>query len=102
MQTLTISSRSYRLRDFSPLFKDRVQIRLANSSKLKIKRSRNRLNNSIDEGNVIYGVNTGFGKLSDVQIEKADQELLQLNLIRSHATGIGEPLSIEICRAIMF
>ena len=101
MQTLTISSRSYRLRDFSPLFKDRVQIRLANSSKLKIKRSRNRLNNSIDEGNVIYGVNTGFGKLSDVQIEKADQELLQLNLIRSHATGIGEPLSIGICRAIM-
>ena len=34
-------------------------------------------------------------------IEKADQELLQLNLIRSHATGIGEPLSIGICRAIM-
>ena len=101
MNTLTISSRSYRLKDFSPLFKDMVKIRLANSSKLKIKRSRNRLNNSINKGITIYGVNTGFGKLSEIQIEKTDQELLQLNLIRSHATGIGKPLSIGICRTIM-
>src|SRR6266498_2629099 len=42
---------------------------------------------------VIYGVNTGFGKLSDVRIPHAELHQLQLNLIRSHACGIGNPLS---------
>src|SRR5690625_2501205 len=46
----------------------------------------------------MYGINTGFGKFSDVIIEKAD---LQLNLIRSHACGIGEPLSEAISRTMM-
>lgn len=101
METLTISSKSYKLKDFSPLFENRVKIKLANSSKIKIKRSRDRLNKSIKQGNTIYGVNTGFGKLSDIQIKEADQELLQLNLIRSHAAGVGDPLSIGICRTIM-
>ncbi len=101
METLTISSKSYKLKDFSALFRGRVKIKLTNSSKIKIKRSRQRLNSRINKGDIIYGVNTGFGKLSDVQIKKTDQELLQLNLIRSHATGVGEPLGIGICRTIM-
>lgn len=50
---------------------------------------------------VVYGVNTGFGKLSDVRI--ADSELLelQLNLVRSHACGVGEPLSEPETRAML-
>src|SRR5438094_9249961 len=42
---------------------------------------------------VVYGVNTGFGKLSDVRIPHADLRQLQLNLVRSHACGVGQPLS---------
>src|SRR6266571_87095 len=50
---------------------------------------------------VIYGVNTGFGKLSDVRILHAELHQLQLNLIRSHACGIGNPLSEGEVRAMM-
>jgi len=50
---------------------------------------------------VVYGVNTGFGKLSDVRIPQGDLRQLQLNLVRSHACGIGDPLSEPEVRAMI-
>jgi histidine ammonia-lyase len=50
---------------------------------------------------VVYGVSTGFGKLSDVRIRHADLGELQLNLVRSHACGIGNPLSESEVRVMM-
>jgi histidine ammonia-lyase len=50
---------------------------------------------------VVYGVTTGFGKLSDVRIPRDVLSELQLNLVRSHACGIGEPLSEAEVRAMM-
>src|SRR5437867_12724178 len=50
---------------------------------------------------VTYGVNTGFGKLSDVRIPHAELYQLQLNLIRSHACGIVNALSDGEVRAMM-
>src|SRR6266542_2056314 len=50
---------------------------------------------------VVYGVTTGFGKLSDVRIPQSELRQLQLNLVRSHACGIGNPLSEAEVRAMM-
>ncbi len=50
---------------------------------------------------LIYGINTGLGKLSDKRISYDDIKRLQINLIRSHAAGIGEPLSEPETRAII-
>ena len=50
---------------------------------------------------VVYGVNTGFGKLSDVRVSQDDLRQLQLNLVRSHACGIGPLLSEPEVRAMM-
>jgi histidine ammonia-lyase len=50
---------------------------------------------------VVYGVTTGFGKLSDVRIPRVALNELQLNLVRSHACGIGAPLSEPEVRAMM-
>src|SRR6266478_2613112 len=50
---------------------------------------------------IVYGVNTGFGKLSDIRIAQGELRELQLNLVRSHACGIGNPLSIPEVRAMM-
>ncbi len=50
---------------------------------------------------VVYGVNTGFGKLADVRIPHDELRELQLNLVRSHACGIGPPLSEAEVRAMM-
>ncbi len=47
----------------------------------------------------VYGVNTGFGDLATVRVAPADQRALQLNLIRSHAVGVGAPLPEDVVRA---
>ena len=49
----------------------------------------------------MYGVNTGFGDLATVRVAHADQRALQLNLIRSHAVGLGAPLPEDVVRAIL-
>src|SRR5215813_5108068 len=55
----------------------------------------------IERDSVVYGVTTGFGKLSDVRIPRDALSELQLNLVRSHACGIGEPLTETEVRAMM-
>ncbi len=55
----------------------------------------------VAERRTVYGVNTGFGKLSDVHVPPDELRLLQLNLVRSHACGVGEPLSAEETRALI-
>ncbi|HEX2084358.1 MAG TPA: aromatic amino acid lyase, partial [Solirubrobacteraceae bacterium] len=56
---------------------------------------------AIAEGRVVYGVTTGFGQLSDVRIPADQAAQLQLNLLRSHAVGIGEPLDEEVVRGML-
>ena len=55
--------------------------------------SRAIIDDIVSKGRVAYGINTGFGLFSDVVIEEDKLEQLQLNLIRSHASGVGEPLT---------
>jgi histidine ammonia-lyase len=50
-------------------------------------------------GEAIYGVTTGFGRLANVTVDPADAVALQVNLVRSHAAGTGEPLAIPFVRA---
>ena len=52
-------------------------------------------------GDAVYGVNTGFGKLANQRIAQADLETLQLNLLRSHAVGVGEPMFEPVVRLIL-
>src|SRR5205085_396819 len=49
----------------------------------------------------IYAVNTGVGLLADVRIPREELDQLQRNVVRSHATGVGEPLDRDVVRAIM-
>ena len=56
---------------------------------------------ALGEGRVVYGVTTGFGQLSSVRIDAADAAALQVNLLRSHAVGSGEPLDAEIVRGMV-
>jgi histidine ammonia-lyase len=49
----------------------------------------------------VYGVNTGFGKLASTRISEADLATLQLNLIRSHSVGVGEPLAPAVLRLML-
>ena len=57
--------------------------------------------NNLKTEKPIYGVNTGYGNLSNISIQGKDLERLQINLIRSHASGIGDPLDLGIVRTII-
>ncbi len=80
---------------------NKVQVQLTEEAWAKVDAARSVIEQSIDQGKVIYGVNTGFGKLSDVQIKNGFLKDLQYHLIRSHASGVGEPFSEEISRVMM-
>ena len=63
--------------------------------------SRRLVEQAIASGQTIYGINTGFGKLANVRIAPDKLDNLQVNLIRSHAAGVGAPLPPEVVRAVM-
>ncbi|HEU5042210.1 MAG TPA: histidine ammonia-lyase [Gemmatimonadales bacterium] len=63
--------------------------------------SRRLVERAIESGQTIYGINTGFGKLANVRIAPHQLEQLQVNLIRSHAAGVGAPLPAGVVRAAM-
>lgn len=64
-------------------------------------RSRSLVEQAVAAGETMYGINTGFGKLANVRIAPDALERLQINLLRSHAAGVGEPLPAEVVRAMM-
>lgn len=63
--------------------------------------SRGRVERALASGQTIYGINTGFGKLANVRIAPGDLDRLQVNLIRSHAAGVGAPLPPDVVRGLM-
>jgi len=63
--------------------------------------SRAVVDGAVARGEVIYGVNTGFGNFADVRIGAGDLEALQRNLVRSHAAGVGPTLPVLETRALM-
>src|SRR5215471_17577152 len=77
------------------------QVEISSLAKPRILASRKVVEEIIVRDAVVYGVTTGFGKLSDVRIPRDALSELQLNLVRSHACGIGEPLSEPEVRAMM-
>ena len=76
-------------------------ITLGNASILRIQAARAVIDKMAAEDQKVYGVTTGFGHLSKVRIPHDQLQDLQHNLLRSHAAGVGEPLSEEVTRAMM-
>ncbi len=77
------------------------QLTLPESSRAVIRASQQVVQRAADGDAPVYGVNTGFGKLANQRISKAQLDTLQLNLIRSHSVGVGEPLAPEIVRLML-
>ncbi|CAM3999836.1 histidine ammonia-lyase [Mesobacillus thioparans] len=74
---------------------------ISQESMEKVKKSREAVEKIVAEKRTIYGINTGFGKFSDVIIDERDVNSLQLNLIRSHACGVGDPFPEVVSRAMI-
>ena len=67
----------------------------------RVQKSREAVDRIVQNDKTVYGINTGFGKFSDVKIDEKDTRDLQLHLIRSHACGVGEPFSETVSRAMV-
>jgi len=80
---------------------DDERISIAETSMEQVQASRRAVDKIVADKKSVYGINTGFGKLSDVMIKREDVEDLQLNLIRSHASGVGDPFPEIVSRAMM-
>ena len=76
-------------------------VRASPASLKRVEMFRALLEEKLKRSEVVYGVNTGFGSLSDKAVRPEDLEKLQLNLIRSHSAGVGTPLPAEVVRAAM-
>ena len=76
-------------------------VEIAKEARERITAGRAAIEQILAEGRVVYGVNTGFGKLSDVHIPPQKLGALQINLVRSHAGGVGRPLSVSESRAML-
>jgi len=80
---------------------ERETVSLAKSARASMEGSRAVVEAAIASGKVVYGVTTGFGDLVKVRIAPEEMRAVQVNLLRSHASGVGEPLSEAETRATL-
>lgn len=94
-----LDGRHLSLEDIRAIAEDRVPVRVTAQARARVAAARRLVDEKFGIGDAIYGVTTGFGRLANIRVEPQDAALLQLNLVRSHAAGTGDPLSIAHVRA---
>ena len=102
MSSLILTGQSLALADVVRAARDpRATLALDPDARSRLARSRTLVEEAIARGGAIYGINTGFGKLANVRVPADQLDQLQVNLIRSHAAGVGDPLQPDVVRAAM-
>ncbi len=89
------------LADLLTIADDRAPVGLAPGARTRVAEARAVVDAKAEGNAPVYGVNTGFGNFAETRIDKADLAALQLNLLRSHAAGVGELLPVRAVRASM-
>lgn len=92
-ERLTLGEVERVARDFAP-------VEIAADARARVVRSRAVAERAVASGEIVYGVTTGFGRLADVAVPPDRIGEMQLNLVRSHACGVGPPFDIATVRAI--
>ncbi|MDY6777849.1 MAG: histidine ammonia-lyase [Candidatus Nanohaloarchaea archaeon] len=77
------------------------QVEMAEEALDRVRESRERVEEIIESGETVYGINTGFGEMANTRVQGDRLEELQHNLIRSHAAGMGRELEREEIRAML-
>jgi histidine ammonia-lyase len=101
MHPLLIDGETLTIENVHEVAAQRRRVGLHPDAAAKMSRSRAVIDAIVSQQRAVYGVSTGFGKLSDVHIGPDQITPLQHNLIRSHASGVGEPFSETEVRALM-
>jgi len=99
---IEIGARALTLADVAAVARDGIHVRLAASARTRMAASRAVIEKALAGEKAIYGVNTGFGTLKDRTISADQVRDLQMNLLRSHAAGVGRFAPPEVSRAMLF
>lgn len=98
---ILLDGKSLNLKTFARVARGRETVAIGERNRDAVRSAENFVS-TVAEGNLpVYGINTGFGKLSDVRINPGEVGRLQKNLLMSHACGVGNPLSREVVRGMM-
>lgn len=98
---LHLDGRSLRIADVTAVADGREPVALSPEARARMQATRQVVDGAVARGTPVYGINTGFGKLSEVTIPNDQLAALQRNLVRSHAAGVGDPLPEREVRAMM-
>jgi len=101
LNALHINGEDLTLEAVREVARDRRAVLLHAEAREAVDRARAVVDNLVAENRVSYAITTGVGKLADVRIAGDQIRDLQINLVRSHAVGVGEPLSVAETRAMM-
>ncbi|MCF4151467.1 aromatic amino acid lyase, partial [Dethiosulfovibrio sp. F2B] len=96
-----INGHSLTLRDLVNVARKGYSVEIDEEAIKKVNYASSLIQKWVEDNRIIYGVTTGFGDLATVNVDREKCTLLQENLLRSHAVGVGDPLPIETVRAIM-
>ncbi len=96
-----LDGHSLTLGDIVAIADDDEAVGVAPEARARVDAARAVVERKADGDEAVYGINTGFGSFADVRIPHDALAALQLNLLRSHAAGVGEPLSARAVRATM-
>ncbi len=98
---VTLNGNSLSLEELVAVARRGAHVELSDDARERVRRSREVIESTIKEREVVYGVNTGFGRLSEVRIADSDIHEVQKNLLFSHACGSGESFPVDVVRAMM-
>lgn len=98
---IILDGSSLTLEDLKRIARDNEEVTIKSENIIKVNKARDIVKAIANGDDAVYGVNTGFGHLSNVKIDKKELSELQANLLMSHACGMGEPLPKETVRAMM-
>jgi histidine ammonia-lyase len=101
LSPVTLNAQPLTLKNFLDVSKNFAPVELGKDSVKNILTARECIEKRLISGGTFYGINTGFGALAETRIETKDLSNLQLNLIRSHACGVGEPLPEDTVRGML-
>lgn len=101
MAGVSVTGHSLTLQQVEDVARRGASVKLDEAVRGRLTATRQRLEARLATGEVIYGVNTGFGRLADVRVPDNELGQLQLNLLRSHACGVGEALPQDVVRAML-
>lgn len=100
-QRLPLDGNTLKLEQILEVAEEKREVHLAPEAAERVKASRALVDRVAAGDTPAYGINTGFGTLAEVRIDRADLRELQRNLILSHAAGVGTPLPIPEARALL-